>query len=306
MNTSNRIFNFFTVLSLAAIGFSSQVMAGVVQQVKNGKVLISLEGTPAQVGEQFFALNENNKKTAILEVTAVKGDRAVAKITKGTTKPTDSILSKGVGPAPSTKAAAPEKKSAPESTFIRHDLKKIAVNIKASTDAISTLQQDSTNPFPNKETVDMKGSNIGVNVSMNIPLSKTLSVQGFAGYEMLKVAGTALRLVCDGKTTTDCNADISYLTVGALGRLTYASNSMEYWAGAGIGFKQPIAKKSTALTLDNISLANTAIVALGLDYHLSNTKFIPVSFEYHKSFNESETVPTISHMGLQVGFGILY
>lgn len=305
MNTSNRIFNFLSVLSFIAISFSSQAFAGVVQQVKNGKVLISLEGTPAQVGEQFFALNENNKKTAILEVTAVKGDRAVAKITKGTTKPADTLLSKGVGPVTSTKAA-PEKKSASESTFIRHDLKKLAVNLKISTDAISTLQQDSTNPFPNKETVDMKGSNIGVNVTMGIPLSKTLSIQGFAGYEMLKVTGTALRLVCDGKTTTDCNADISYLTVGALGRLTYASNSMQYWAGAGIGFKQPIAKKSTALTLDNISLANTAIIALGLDYHLSNTKFIPVSFEYHKSFNESETVPTISHMGLQVGFGILY
>jgi hypothetical protein len=299
MNTSNRIFNFLSALSFVVIGLSSQAFAGVIEQVKNGKVLIALKGTPAQVGEQFFALNENNKKTAILEVTAVKGDRAVAKITKGTTKLADTILSKGLG-------AAPEKNSPSESTFIRHDLKKLAVNIKVSTDAISTLQQDSTNPFPNKETVDMKGSNIGLNVTMGIPLGKTLSIQGFAGYEMLKVAGTALRLVCDGKTTTDCNADISYLTVGALGRLTYASNSMEYWAGAGFGFKQPIAKKSTALTLDNISLANTAIIALGLDYHLSNTKFIPVSFEYHKSFNESETVPTISHMGLQVGFGILY
>ncbi len=306
MNTSNRIFNFLAAFSAAMICFSSNIFAGSIQQIKNGKVLIALEGTPAQVGEQFFALNENNKKTAILEITAVKGDRAVAKITKGTTKTADTILSKGVGPSTSTKSAAPVEKIASESTFIRHDLKKLAVNIKASTDMISTLQQDSTNPTPQKETVDMKGSNIGVNVTMGIPLSKTLSIQGFAGYEMLKVAGTALRNVCDGKTTTDCNADISYLTVGALARLTYASNNLEYWAGAGIGFKQPISKKSTALTLDNISLANTAIVALGLDYHLSNTKFIPVSFEYHKSFNESETVPVISHMGVQIGFGILY
>lgn len=305
MTTSNRIFSLITLFSLVTVCFCTHAFAGTVQQIKNGKVLVALEGTPAQVGEQFFAINENNKKTAIIEITAVKGDRAVGKITKGTTKPNDTILSKGVGPT--TSAAAPVEKKVPkESSFIRHDLRKLAVNIKFSNDTISTLQQDSTNPFPNKETVDMKGSNIGLNVTMGIPLSQTFSIQGFAGYEMLKVTGAAQRQVCDGKTTTDCNADISYLTVGALARLTYVSDSLEYWAGTGIGFKQPISKKSTALTLDNISLGNTAIIALGLDYHLNNTKFIPVSFEYHKSFNESETVPVISHMGIQVGFGILY
>ena len=298
MNTLNRMFNSITLLLMTFMFLSSPLFAGTVQQIKNGKVLIALEGTPVQVGDQFFTVDENNKKTALIQITAVKADRAVGKITKGTPQPNNTILSKGIAAV----NAAPK-----EATFIRHDLTKLSFNLKYSMDLISTLQANNTNPNPLKETVDMKGSNMGLNVSLGYPLSKNFSVRGFAGYEMLKVAGVALRLVCDGKTTQDCNADISYLTGGALARYNISANHFEFWVGGGLGFKQPISKNSTALTLENISVASAAIAALGVDYHLSNTKFIPVSFEYHKSlFSESETVPVISHMGILVGFGILY
>ncbi len=297
MNTLNRMSNSIALLLITFMFFCSPLFAGTVQQIKNGKVLLSLEGTPAQAGDQFFTVDENNKKNALIQITAVKADRAVGKIIKGTPLQNNTILAKGANRV----AAAPK-----EATFIRHDLTKLSFNLEYSMDLISTLQQDDTNPTPQKETVDMKGSNIGLNVALGFPLGKNFSVQGFAGYEMLKVTGTALRLVCEGKTTRDCNANISYLTVGALARFNYAADHFEFWVGSGVGFKQPLSKNSTALTLENISLGNTLIVALGVDYHLSNTKFIPVSFEYHKSFNESETVPIISHMGLQVGFGILY
>jgi hypothetical protein len=290
------------------LSLSSNVFAGTIQQIKNGKVLISLDGTSAQVGEQFFALNENNKKTAIIEIITVKSDKAVGKITKGTAKLNDKILSKGMGPVtPQDAKQESEKKLASKSaSFIRHDLNKIAFNIKSSLDTISTLQQTAPNPFSTQETVDMKGNNIGLNVSLAYPMGENFYIQGFGGYEILKASGTANNLVCDGKSSRDCNVDISYITLGGLARYNYISNHFEFWAGAGVGFKQPLSKKSTALTLDNITLANAVIVALGMDYHLSNSAFIPLSFEYHKSFNESETVPLISHMALQVGYGLIF
>jgi hypothetical protein len=303
MNTSTRIFNFIATIFLFTICFCSNIFAGTITQVKNGKVLIDLKGTPAQVGEHFFALNQDNKKTAIIEITAVKTEKAVGKITKGATKVSDTILSKGMGPAPVSSNPVAESQ---RTSFIRHDLKKLALNFMMSSDLISTAQQDNGNPFPTKETVDMKGNNIGVSIALNVPLSPTFSMQGFAGYEMLKVSSTAVNLVCNGKTSRDCNVDISYLTLGGLARLKYISGSFELWAGAGAGFKQPLSKSSTALTLENVSLANAVIVALGVDHHISNSLYVPVSFEYHKSFNESETVPKIQHMAIQLGVGILF
>ncbi len=298
MITFNRIFKLIAFLSLFNLLLQSISLAGTIQKIKNGKVLISLDGTNAQIGDQFYGLSSANKKTALIEITTVKGDKAIARIIKGKPEANDTILIKG---SP-VEAQSPESKS----TFIRHDMKKIALNLKLSSDVISTLQQDTNAPTPNKETVEMKGTNFGINGMMNIPLGKFLSVEGFVGYELLKVTGTALRNVCDGKTSQTCTADISYLTLGALARYNYASGSMNYWAGAGFGLKQPISKSSTALTLDNISLANSVIVAFGLDYHLSNSQFIPISFEYHKSFNESDTVPVISHIAVLAGYGFLY
>ncbi len=303
MNTSTRIFNFIAAVSFLIICFCSNTFAGLILQVKNGKVLIDLKGTPAQVGEYFFTLNQDNKKTAIIEITSVKAEKAVGKITKGATNVSDTILSKGMGAAAVSSNHVAESSRA---SFIRHDLKKIALNLKTSTDMISTTQQDRGNPFPAKETVMMKGNNMSINVSLGIPFGPTFSVQAFAGYEVLKVAGAAVNLVCDGKTSRDCNVNISYLTLGGLARLNYINGSFELWAGAGVGLKQPIAKTSTALLTENISLANAVIVAMGTDYYINNSFFVPVSIEYHKSFNESETVPKIEHMGAQIGLGMLF
>lgn len=309
MTTSNRTLNSFVVLWLRAVAVSalflnSQVYAATVQQVKNNKVLINLEGTVAEVGDHFYILDESKKKTGLIEITALKTDKAVALITKGKVKPNDTLVSQKNGASTTPSHTNPESKTL--TSFLRFDLKKIAVNLKLSSDVISTLQQDNSSPYPNKETVDLKGTNIGLNATLGLPVNKNLSIQGYAGYEMLKISGTALRNVCNGKISKDCNADISYLSFGALGRWNFVSNHFQYWIGAGVGFKQPLTKKSTALTLENITLANSGIAALGLDYHLNNKMFIPASFEYHKSFNESDSVPLISHMNLQIGLGLLY
>lgn len=290
---------FFAVLFLFNV---TAFAVPTIEQVKNDKVLISLDGTFTQVGDEFFGINAEKKKTSILEITTIKNDRAVAKVIKGTPQPKDTIeIKMKVGLAAKNQPKTPQKKP----TFIRHDLKKMAINLKISTDTISTKQQDASNQ-PQQETVDMKGNNFGINVSLDLPWQDWFDVRGYVGYEMLKVTATAKFLSCDGKTSTDCNASINYLAFGGIGRFKYIKNNIVFWGGLGLGFKQPIGKKSTALTEQNIALANTAIFALGLDYHVNNQYFIPLSFEYHKSFNESDTVPTIGHSGILFGFGYLF
>ncbi len=292
-------------LFIASLIFAVSSYAGTIQQVKNGKVLINFTDDTAQVGDQLFAVNAAGKKTAILEVTTVKNNKAVAKILKGTAQPNDKTEARSSGSAPIT--SVPTKKESSRSKIIRHDMKKIAVNAKILMDSMSTKQQDDTTPSPLEETVDMAGNNFGLTLSMDYPLNDRYSIRGYAGYEMLKIKATSNRAnMCDNRTSRDCNVELSYLSVGGIARMNFNFTQMQLWVGAGASIKQPISKKSTALKLDNIQLANSVIVAGGLDYHINNFYFVPVSAEYHKSFNESDTVPKIQEMAVSVGFGKLF
>lgn len=278
--------------------FSFLSQAGTIQQVKNGKVLIQFSGDTAQVGDQLFGISSEGKKTALLEVTAVKDNKGVAKVTKGTVKVNDTTQPRGS--TPSKDAFAPAK-------IIRRDMKKIAVNFKFLMDSMSTKQQDKTQPEPLTENVDMKGNTFGINASLDYPLNDRFSLRGYAGYEMLKISGTSVRNnMCDNRTSRDCNVNISYLVAGGIARYNYNLPQAQVWAGVGASFKQPLTKKSTALNTENIQIANSILVATGLDYHINNLYFMPISIEYHKSFNESETVPKIQEIAISVGFGKLF
>lgn len=279
--------------------------AGTIKQVKNNKALLSLDGEPAKVGDQIYSLNDENKKVGLLEITTVKGDQAVAKIVKGVAEANQRTVAKPTSMTPAASGSS-KKLSPTKPSFFRHDRIKMAVNLKVTMDSIASKQEDNTSPFPLQEEVTMSGTNFGINASLDYPMNSWLSLRGYAGYEILKAAGTAQNLSCDAKSSRDCNVNINYASFGALARLNYTMTNTQLWAGAGAGFKQPLSKSSTALKEDNIALANTALVALGIDYHLSNKYFIPASFEYHYSFNTSDTVPKISQMALLVGFGILF
>lgn len=282
-----------------------------IKQVKDKKVLIQLDNFKVKVGDQVYGVNSAKKKTSILQIVTVKGNKAIAQLIKGTSVVNDTIMMKSSGPQTGKTAAAQpnaaNSSNFKKTSFIRRDLKKISVNLKLSSDSISTKQQDNSST-PQTETVDMAGTNFGFNAQYDIPLTETYAVKAFGGLEMLKVAKTStLANTCDGKTTKDCNVNINYLTFGGLIKASMPLAAQSHlWGGLGFSFKQPISKKSTALTEDNISLANALVLAGGLDYHLNNKNFIPVSLEFQKSFNESDTVPAIKHIGINVGYGFIF
>jgi hypothetical protein len=281
-----------------------------IKQVKNKKVLIQLDNIKVKVGDQVYGVNSAKKKTSIMQIVTVKGDKAIAQLLKGNSAVNDTIVMKSSASKTTAKTNQPNINNSStlnRTSFIRKDLKKLSLNLKLSNDSIATQQQDRSST-PQTETVEMSGMNFGFNAHYDIPLTNVYSIKSFGGIEMLKIAKTStLANTCDGKTTSDCNVNINYLTFGGLLKASMPIAAQSHlWGALGVGFKQPLTKKSTALTEGNISLANALILAFGVDYHLNNKNFIPVSFEYQKSFNESETVPSIKHMGLNIGYGYLF
>lgn len=286
--------------------FFSFVNAASITQVKNGKALIALDNTAAEIGNEFFAINSSNKKVAILEITAVKNGKAIGKIIKGTTQTGDTITLKSKTSATTSKSSSfTETVPARSAKKVRFDQIKWGVTYKHLMDSITAKETDSSIP-PLAEDVSMKGSSMGINAFMDYPMTSNFSVRGYAGYEILKVNGTAQYLSCDGTSSQNCNVNINYLSLGAIARYTFNLTSMQPWVGLGLQIKQPFSKSSTALDENNIQMAQSALVAGGLDYYLNAKYFIPLSFEYYYSLNTSPTVPTISQMALQIGLGLSY
>ena len=273
-----------------------------IKQVKDGKVLIEFSGTPPNKDDEFFVMNENNKRSALVKITTVKGSKALGMIVKGTAVAGNTLVARKAAATAGLKAS---ESSAPADgpSFLRFDKMKMAINLKIMMNAISAKQIDA---LSNQETVAMKGSNMGLSLNMDMPLAGRLVARGEAGIEMLDIKGTGAFTSCDGKTSTNCNAKITYLTLGAAGRYDLIQSAFNLWVGGGGLIKIPLSKKSTSLDESKIEMANSIYVASGFDYLISNKSYIPLSFEYHLSLNKSDTVPVIDQMNFTLGYGFIF
>lgn len=279
--------------------------AQTVKQVKDGKVLIEFaSGFSMSKDEEFFVMNEKNKRSALIKITQVKGNKALGTIVKGTAKVGNTVMSRKGAASAGLKGGSESSQGAADGpSFLRFDKMKLGINLKMMMNAISAKQVDS---IGNLETVAMKGSNFGLSVNLDMPLAGRLYARGEAGLEMLDVAGTARFNSCDGKLSTNCNAKINYLTLGAAGRYDLMQSAFNLFVMGGGLIKIPLSKKSTSLDESKIEMANSIYAGAGFDYMMSNKSYIPVSFEYHMSLNKSDTVPVIDQINVTLGYGMMF
>lgn len=296
--------------------FSSSVFAGTVMQVKNNRALIRLDGDRVNVGQRVVVVDASGTETAVLTIRAVKDGRAIGQVIRG------SAVAGQKTQASTSSSASPVKKSGgssssqaqrssrstptkPSSKKIRASDKRLFVQGRMLMNSISAKQKNADSP-PMEETVDMSGSNFGVSLGMDFPLSDAFAIRASGGYEMLNVSGDLNILGCKGQTSSLCDVSINYLTVSAALKAQKIYSDMILWGGVGATIKQPISKASTALNEDNIQMANSIFGTFGLDYFLSSTNFIPAALEYHHSLNTSDTVPKINQIAVSVGYGWTY
>lgn len=273
------------------------VHAAVVQQIKNDKVLIVLEGLQVTTGQTVVSQNGDGKNTALIDITTIKDDKAVGKITKGTPQIGQQIVVSKINKSSSSSVSS---QSSNQKIKIRHDDQKMLMQVRYLMNSIVAQEQDT---LLVQENATMTGNNFGLNFGVDYPMTDSLSLRGLAGYEMYKVSGTIGINGCDTKNSTQCNVEVNYLTLQGIVRLSTQVSRFQFWAGLGLNLKQPLTKKTTALNSDNIQMAQAVTAALGTDWYLNSKWFIPVTAEYNYSLNTSTTVPTISEIVIAFGLG---
>lgn len=328
---------FFLILALTFATLSAEAYK--VKDINGKKVLIDLEGEKLFEGDVVISIDKTPNGPEIAgsaKVLQVRQTQAVAIISDGKFVIGKKVARKAAEPsaveqakatAKETPAAKPTKAEAeyPEDEEIyetseqrrdrlrlagddtivfRRDMLKVSLLGVFATDKISAKQADDTLPFQEWETVPMSGSGSGFALAFDYPSHWGVTLRGVIGHEKLSVYGRSVdNNVCAGKTSSDCMANINYITLGGHLRFDLNISRLTLWAAGGMVFKSPTSKETTALRQEDIKVANSIVGSAGFDFAFNNRFFMPLAYEYHYSLNKSDTVPVIDHSAFMVGFG---
>jgi hypothetical protein len=272
-----------TIFLLTPAAFAIKTLS-----VKSDKVLLDLEGESITEGTRLFAVGSNGKKKALLEVTKVKGNKAIASIMKGKVDMADSYTVGAAGPSSTA--------SETSSTRMGKNHQKGAWGVLGgyNMNSMTVKAQDSSN-------VAMTGSSFSLYGFYQMPLEGSIGVRGLAGYENITAAGTTANSA-NCTNSTACNVNISYLGLGALVNYTFYQNKkFDLWVGGGLSFLFAMSKSSNILDTSKVSMNQTVLGSLGFDYKLSKENFIPVNLDY--SWYPSTNTSSASQIVLRAGYG---
>jgi opacity protein-like surface antigen len=274
------------LLIFSLILVSQFAIAAHIQKVKDKKTLIVLDGMSVSEGDTLFALDsETNKKTAILTVTKVKGDKAIAEITKGKAKVDQEVQIRGAAPSdmPTSRKDSPPRHS--NSTFAVGGLFGIGFD---------TMKINIGAPV---ESITQTGMGFSLLGAVDFKLNDWFSIRGLAGMEQFNVKGESKNhAIC-----TSCETKITYFSGMGWARLHVVES---VWLGAGLGIAQPMSKETNALDTSTIASTTMYAVGGGADVAIGENMYFPVQLEYGMQ-PPSDSVKT-SYYSVRLGVMLRY
>jgi opacity protein-like surface antigen len=289
------------------LGLSGTAFAARVTLTKNNKVMIDNQNTVIEVGQDYYLVSPEAKKTAVVQITAVKNGKAIGTITRGKSSGNETLELKATAPisenVPAETESAETEAASPK--LFRYGSKRASLLISLFNNSMTAKESDGQPASPALEDVSMKGSSVGITGVLDLPMNSWFTLRGTAGYEPFSASGTSTINGCDNTQSTNCTTQMTYISFGAYGRFeAYRLKSFLFWLGLGGTIKYPISKNSTALKTDDIKMTGTYGYALGADYLFSHKVFIPFSIE-QQTFMPSDTVKA-SYLAIRFGVGLAY
>jgi hypothetical protein len=239
-----------------------------ISKVKGSQVLVvDFDG---KVGQQFFAIDGNGKRRAIITITKARGGRAIGQITKGRA---------AVGYSLTERRLSRSRRGSASSAL--------------HLGAIFGYALDSMSVPVLNQTQDLTGSGFSVKAAADYNFSQSIGLRLLGGYEAFSVKNNIY------------STDISYVTLDALGRYMFTPRStFNLWIGAGLGFAIPFSKTTNILQEDSIATSTLLYVAGGFDIHLGGNFYFPVQVDYAMFLPASDVKTSIVGVrgGIMMGF----
>lgn len=247
-----------------------------VSKVKGSQVLIvDFDG---EVGGEFYAIDGNGKKKAIINITKAKGGKAIGEITKGKAAVGYTLVARGK----SSSGAGPRRGGSGKRS-------RSAISVGA----LAGYSMDNMQVPVLSRTETLTGSGFSVKGAADYAFTSSLGLRLTGGYESFAVKNTTY------------TTDISYVTIDALARYIFMADSMfAPWIGGGMGFAIPFSKSTNILQEDSIATSTLLYLAAGADLHLSGSWYIPLQFDYSMFLPASDVKTSI--IGIRTGIMLAF
>jgi hypothetical protein len=293
------------LILMTLILHSLSASAAVLTKVKGDQVLIDLQGDTEYAEGSRYLVMVGDKKKAVVEITKIKGTKALGKVLKGTAQEQGTLapLSGGAA-APSADAAAPsprpehrEPRTSRAHRSSRHGTAFTTISYGVMLGYGLASQSVNATKSGVTETVSMTGSSLSLKGFADLPISGPFGAIGRAGFENFGVAGTSNAL---GAVETK----ILYLDADLLFRYNFDIGKIHPFPLLGLGVHYPISKTSGVLDISRISVTTIFFLGGGINYSLSDTMYIHAVAEYGL-FPPSNDVKT-SLIAIRGGVGFVF
>jgi hypothetical protein len=284
------------LLSSIIIG-SSYSLAASVTQVKGTKVLITLDGMSASVGSEVYVLDSSDKKVGLLVIRQVKGNKALADITKGRAIEGGKIIAKTAGGGSSSPSSS---QSSAKGSFQKKGRNEGGILAGLGMNSLSLTVQ---NAALQKEDVILKDMSYSLKGFYDYNMMPELTIRAAAGLETFSAKGSTVASICDGGTT--CSVSFNYLALEGSAHYNFMTGKTKAWVGLGYSFLLQMSKANNIPNLSSESSTNQMIlVSGGADFWTGSSSFIPVVVEYGM-FPGSSNV-SASAIYVRAGYGFTF
>lgn len=283
-----------TILILLGVGsLALSSSAAVIQQIKGKRVLIQMEGLNTPVGSELFALNAEQKRRAIVRLTAIRAGRAIGEVIQGNVQAGMQLVVKSAGPNNNSSTAfspvatrqgrisdAPVSEDTAAALARRYKkgfgiLGGIAMS-QASLNARASVAGTLT-----EQALAMKGTSYNLKAIYDYHMSRGLTIRAAAGYETLALSASVpsnKQVLCTNSTT--CTLSLNYLSLEAAAQYNLTTGPTRVWVGAGYAFLLAMSKTNTITNLEATSTNQALLASAGVDIPMGTKGYIPLVAEY--------------------------
>jgi hypothetical protein len=266
----------FTLVFGSLVALSAK--AATLMKVKGDQVLIDLQGEASQYSEgSRYLVMVDGKKKAVVEVSKIKGQRAIGKVLKGTAFENGTLAPlPGASSPSSNQASASSSQRRSTRTSRRHNRRGGAfkgMSYGAMAGYGLTSQDVTATKNGVTESISMTGNSLSLKGFVDLPVSGDFGVIGRVGFENFGVKGTSASL---GAVETN----ILYLDADLLARYHFLTGAFHPFPMLGMGLHYPLSKSSGVLDVQRISATTIFFVGGGFNYSLSDSMYIHAVAEY--------------------------
>jgi hypothetical protein len=280
-------FTFAIVSIFLVIINSNPASAARVAKESGNQVLLELEREGEVEEGDRFLLIANSKRVAVVEITKVRGLKAIGEILKGKARINATLAPlKRQGEQSESRAYA----QIPQRKRKRFSLSNLTMGVLAGSGF------DSQTVSIASESISMSGVGLSLRVFGDLPISGALGLIGRMGFEQLNVSGSA--------TIGEVKTSIIYATTDLLLRYHFNIDDITPFAHGGLSIHAPLTTSSDVLDAQRVGMTTIFLLGGGLRFILTDTLY-GVGLAEYGYFAPSSEVKT-SLIALRAGLGFKF